>query len=319
MPLLAAVIMLALCAGSAWISPPQVIRLLTSKGTNPLTTVVLKLRLPRTLLGTAVGGALGLAGVMLQGLFRNPLVEPYTLGISGGAALGVALAIVFKLNMGGNFSLALAGFAGAMAVIGLLYLMAQRKGVIKIQALLLTGVMLSFISSSLIMLVMAVSRAEDLHGIVFWIMGFLGDANWAVVWWILGSAILVLVVSFPLSLQLNALALGEEEAMHMGIDVEQTKQRVFLMASFLTGICVAFCGVIGFVGLVVPHLMRLILGIDHRFLFPASFLFGAIFLVLCDTLARTIISPMELPVGVITGILGGVLFIHALTRRGTAL
>ncbi len=319
LPLLAAVIMLALCAGSAWISPPQVIRLLTSKGTNPLTTVVLKLRLPRTLLGTAVGGALGLAGVMLQGLFRNPLVEPYTLGISGGAALGVALAIVFKLNMGGNFSLALAGFAGAMAVIGLLYLMAQRKGVIKIQALLLTGVMLSFISSSLIMLVMAVSRAEDLHGIVFWIMGFLGDANWAVVWWILGSAILVLVVSFPLSLQLNALALGEEEAMHMGIDVEQTKQRVFLMASFLTGICVAFCGVIGFVGLVVPHLMRLILGIDHRFLFPASFLFGAIFLVLCDTLARTIISPMELPVGVITGILGGVLFIHALTRRGTAL
>ena len=315
--LVVAVGVFSLCVGTVWVSPGRLLKLLhTPHGT--LASIVWDLRLPRVLLGFAVGGALSLSGVLLQGLFRNPLVEPYTLGISGGAALGVALVISLGLG-GGVVSLPLAGFCGGMAVIVLLYALSARKGILKIEGLLLTGVMLSFISSSLIMLVMALSKAEDLHGIVFWIMGFLGDASWKTVLFMLTVSIGGLLVSYPLSLSLNALALGEEEAIHLGVEVERTKRMVFLLASLLTGLCVAASGVIGFVGLVVPHGVRLVLGNDHRLLMPGAFLFGAVFLTLCDTLARTIISPMELPVGVITGIVGGVLFIHALGRRGVGL
>jgi len=314
--LLGLVALFSLCVGTVWISPLGLFSLLGRReADSTIATIVWELRLPRVLLGFGVGGALSLAGVMLQGLFRNPLVEPYTLGISGGAALCVAVVISLGLRAGGLVTLPVAGFCGGLAVILLLYLLSARRGILNIQGLLLTGVMLSFISSSLIMLVMALSRTDDLHGILFWIMGFLGDANWGTALFMLVVSLGGFFISYPLSLRLNALALGEEEAAHLGVNIEATKRGVFLLASLLTGLCVASSGVIGFVGLVVPHLMRLLFGPDHRFLMPGSFLFGAVFLVLCDTIARTIVSPTELPVGVITGIVGGVLFIHALSRK----
>jgi len=289
--------------------------ILEGKGTTEY-SILFDIRLPRIILGFAIGGALSLAGVILQGMFRNPLVEPYTLGISGGAAMGVCLNIVLRLYQTlGILTLPLFGFLGAILVVLLVYSLSVKKGVLKIQGLLLTGVMISFISSSLIMLIMAVSRNEDLHGIVFWIMGSLEEPNWLLIKMASFVSVLGLAISYFFTLDLNALSLGEEEAQHLGINIERTKRLLFILASILTGLSVSICGVIGFVGLIVPHFVRLFVGSDHRILLGSSFLSGACFLILCDTLARTIIAPLELPVGVITGILGGTLFVYALTKK----
>lgn len=259
---------------------------------------------------------MSIAGVILQAMFRNPLVEPYTLGISGGAALFVSLNIALKLNQRfGLLSLPTSGILGSIAVILILYVLSVKKGVLKIQGLLLTGVMISFISSSLIMLIMAVSHTEGLHRIVFWIMGSLEESNSLLLKLMLLVSFLGLGISYLFCFDLNALSLGEEEALHLGINVERTKKFLFVVASMLTGFSVSIAGIIGFVGLFVPHFVRMIVGIDHRILLISAFLCGASFLILCDTLARIIISPLELPVGVITGIVGGGLFIYALTKK----
>ncbi len=288
--------------------------ILQGRGTTEY-SILFDIRLPRILLGFAIGGALALSGVILQGMFRNPLVEPYTLGISGGAALGVCINIVLRLYNTSILTLPLFGFLGAIAVIMLVYSLSIRKGILKIQGLLLTGVMISFISSSLIMLIMAVSHAEDLHGIVFWIMGSLEEPNWFLIKLAFFMSILGLFISYLFCLDLNGLSLGEEEAQALGINVERTKRILFVVASLLTGCSVSVAGIIGFVGLVIPHFVRMFLGGDHRILLIGSFLSGASFLIFCDTLSRTIIAPLELPVGVITGILGGSFFVYALSKR----
>ena len=282
---------------------------------TPEYAILFQVRLPRVLLGAAVGGALAIAGVALQGMFRNPLVEPYTLGISGGAALGVSLAVVLG-SRGWSPSLPASGFLGAVGVILLVYGLSSKGGGVRLGRLLLIGVMVSFMASSLIMLIMAVSRAEDLHGIVFWIMGSLGEPNTTSIKAVLVASVGGLLASLFFAMDLNALAFGEEEAFYLGVRVERVKKVLFLLASLLTGLCVSISGIIGFVGLVVPHLMRLLVGGDHRVLLPVSFLSGAIFLVLCDTLARVIMAPVELPVGVVTGLVGGGIFIYALAKRG---
>ncbi|MCL5408624.1 MAG: iron ABC transporter permease [Candidatus Omnitrophica bacterium] len=278
--------------------------------------IIFDLRLPRIILGFAVGGSLSLAGVILQGMFKNPLVEPYTLGISGGGALGVCLGIVFKLtSLIGSFALPICGFLGSILVILLVYSLSVKKGILKIQGLLLTGVMISFISSSLIMLIMAVSNAANLQGIIFWTMGSLEQPHWILIKTMLFVSILGLFISYFFSINLNAFSLGEEEAHHLGIDTEKTKKILFVLSSLLTGVAVSVSGIIGFVGLAVPHFMRRVVGTDHRILLVSSFLAGAGFLIICDTIARTIIAPMELPVGVITGIVGGSLFVYFLSKK----
>lgn len=310
----------SLSVGSAGIPFKKIIPLiLEGRGTTEY-SIIFDIRLPRIILGLAVGSALSIAGVVLQGMFRNPLVEPYTLGISGGAALGVCLNIVLGLNrMGGILSIPASGFLGAIIVIMIVYSLSTRRGILRIQGLLLTGVMISFISSSLIMLIMAVSRTEDLHGIIFWIMGSLEEPNLALIRIIVLISILGLFISYLFATKLNALALGEEEALHLGVNVEKTKRWLFILASLLTGCAVSVAGVIGFVGLVVPHFMRMFVGGDHRILLITSALAGGAFLVLCDTLARTIISPLELPVGVITGIIGGAIFVYFLSKKQVVL
>jgi len=306
----------SLFVGSTYIPFKKIISLIfTGKGSIEY-SVLFDIRLPRILLGFAIGGALSLAGVILQGLFRNSLVEPYTLGISGGAALGVCLNIILQLDRNlGILSLPVCGFLGAVLIILILYSLSIKKGILKIQELLLMGVMLSFISSSLIMLIMSISRTEDLHGIVFWIMGSLEEPNWSLIKAIVSISLLGLVFSYLFCHALNALSLGEEEALHLGINVEITKRLLFILASLLTGFSVSIAGIIGFVGLAVPHFMRNLVGQDHRILLISSFLSGAGFLILCDTLARTIILPLELPVGVITGILGGSIFIYIISKK----
>ncbi len=313
--ILIAVSVFSFSVGSVGISPSKIISAILKGRGNAEYSILFDIRLPRIILGFAVGGALSLAGVLLQGMFRNPLVEPYTLGISGGAGLGVCLSIALGLSKFSVFSAPAAGFVGSVAVIILVYFLSVKKGLMKIQGILLTGVMISFISSSLIMFFMAVSRAEDLHGIVFWIMGSLEEPSWILIKISLLVSVAGLVLSYFFCLDLNAFSLGEEPAIHLGINTEKSKRLLFILASILTGFSVSVAGIIGFVGLVVPHFVRMFVGNDHRILLVSSFLSGAAFLIFCDTIARTIIAPMELPVGVITGILGGTLFVWALSKR----
>jgi iron complex transport system permease protein len=304
----------ALVVGPAGIPLERIFRILGGCQSGIENQIVWNIRFPRLLLGFAIGGALSLAGVMLQGLFRNPLVEPYTLGISGGAAVGVSLNILIGFSRAGVLSLPVSGFLGACFVILLLYFLSARRKMLSLQGMLLTGVMISFISSSLIMLTLAISRNEDLQGILFWIMGSLDEPNSALIYVALAVSLFFLGLSYFFYTDLNAFALGEEEAAHLGVPVERTKRILFAMAAVLTGVSVAVAGVIGFVGLVVPHFMRKFVGRDHRILLAASFLGGGCFLVFSDSLARILIAPLELPVGVITGLVGGALFIAVLSR-----
>ena len=314
--LLASVGIISLCLGPADISPARLLSALLHGGDTIERTILCDVRLPRILLGIAVGGALSLAGVILQGLFRNPLVEPYTTGISGGAALGVCVAILFKLGRScGAWSLPFAGSIGAAAAIFAVYFLSIGKGGLNIRNLLLIGIMISFICSSLITLIMAISKVEDLHGIIFWAMGSLEQPNLLLVRIAVIVSLVALGISYFFCLELNALLLGEEEAFHLGVNIEIAKRLLFILTAVMTGLSVAVAGIIGFVGLVVPHFMRLFVGGDHRILLPAAWLCGGVFLVSCDTLARTVISPMELPVGVVTGLLGGIIFVYVLCRR----
>lgn len=272
------------------------------------------IRLPRALLGLAVGGALSLAGVVLQGIYRNPLVEPYTLGISGGASLGVTFAIVSGLHAVTILFLPLAGFIGALLTIFLVYTLSLQRGYLSITRMLLIGVMISFISSSLMMFLMSVTDVENIHGIVFWIMGSLNESNTMLWVSMLILSILSLGITYLFTTPLNALRLGEEKAMHLGINANTTIRILFITTSLLTGACIAVAGVIGFVGLVIPHIVRLWVGTDYRKLLLTSYLAGSVFLILSDVVARMIIAPNELPIGVITGIIGGAAFILILVK-----
>lgn len=310
----------SLSIGSAKIPMNEIIPIFFNGQGTMEHSILFNVRWPRILLGFCIGGTLSLAGVLLQGMFRNPLVEPYTLGISGGAALGVSLSIALKAHIFlGTFALPFSGFLGAFFIIILIYTINVKKGVLRIQELLLTGVMLSFVCSSIIMLIMSIVKTEDLHGIVFWLMGSLEQSNWNLIHAAVILSLGSLTLSYHFALKLNALALGEEEAQHLGINTEKTKRLLFILAAILVGFSVSVAGIIGFVGLAVPHMMRHIVGRDHRILLISSFLGGATFLILCDTFARVVISPMELPVGVITGLLGGTLFVYSLTtsEKGT--
>lgn len=277
-------------------------------------TVLSKIRIPRLILAISVGGALSLSGAILQGIYRNPLVEPYTLGISGGAALGVAIAIVFGIQVANFYILPIFGFTGAIITLFLVYFLSVRKEGLSINSMLLIGVMVSFVSSSAMMFILSITTTDNLQNIVFWVMGSLDESKMILIKVAFGTALSGLLLTYFFAQPLNALRLGEAKAKHLGINTNVTVKLLFIIASLLTGVAVSVSGVIGFVGLVIPHLVRLVVGNDYRVLLGGSFLGGAIFLVLCDTVARTIISPNELPIGVITGFAGGIVFIIVLSR-----
>lgn len=309
--------LLALCTGSAGIPISRIPGILMAGPGTAEFSILASIRLPRIMLGLAVGGALSLAGTILQGMFRNPLVEPYTLGISGGASLGVCVNILFHFHAAlGIISYPLSGFTGACLVIFLVYGLNRNAHHVRSNRMLLTGVMISYVASSLVMLLMALAHSDDLSNIVLWIMGSLDETQVSLIRIAGVGSLAGLAVAYGFCMDLNALALGDEEAANLGINTARSKKVLFVTASFLTGICVSVAGIIMFVGLIVPHFVRMATGPDHRILLGASFLAGAGFLVLCDVIARTVIAPLELPVGVITGIIGGLLFIWALSRRG---
>ncbi|URA09342.1 FecCD family ABC transporter permease [Thermospira aquatica] len=311
--------LLSLGWGPSHISPFRVIGVFLGKEEALVRDIVLKVRFPRWILGLAVGGALSLAGAILQSMFANPLVEPYTLGLSGGATLGVCVGIIAGKWFGWEGHLFWWSLGGGLFFMGLLYLLSRRRGIggvsLQLSDMLLFGLMLSFLASGLVMLFLALARAADLHQIIFWTMGSLeqgGQISLALVW---GIAIGGLILSWLLGREMDGFLLGEEEAFYLGMPVHLLKKLFFFVAVALTSVSIASAGLIGFVGLLVPHFYKRVVGTVHRFFLPLVFLGGGGFLVFCDFLARVVIAPLELPVGVITGILGGTLFIFMLVKE----
>jgi iron complex transport system permease protein len=277
---------------------------------------IFRLRLARTALGVVAGAGLSVAGVIFQAILRNPLAEPYVLGVSSGAGLGAALAIVLGLSAAGAWTLPATAFAGALGTILLVYALARTPtGTAPVQTLLLSGVVVSAVLGSILMFVVSVTPSEKLHSVVWWLLGNLQVFDWGLLRIVSAVVVAGLAMSVLFARDLNLMALGEEPAAHLGLDVEWTKKLFFLLASLMTGATVAACGLIGFVGLIVPHTVRLVAGPDHRRLVTASALAGAAFLVLADSVARTIIAPREVPIGVITAILGGPFFLGLLRKR----
>lgn len=272
--------------------------------------IFFKIRLPRVINGTIVGASLAISGVILQCLLRNPLAEPYTLGISGGASLGITLAVLFRLKA---LSLPFAGFLGALVSVILVYFIAEKKG-FSTSALILAGVILNFLFSSSVLFLFALARPEDVHATLLWLMGDLSGSEPE-------FSLLVLILFFPFLLlilrqssKLDILNLGDEKAFYLGIESIKLRRRLFIITSYLSGIAISAGGLIGFVGLLIPHFMRKVFGPAHKKLLIAASIGGASFLLLSDLLARTLISPLELPVGVITGLCGGFFFVILLLK-----
>lgn len=302
--------------GASLVGPVHVslARAFAGDATTPDRVILFQTRLPRVLLGAVVGGALGAAGAALQALLQNPLACPHMLGISGGAAVAGVVALVLGADAFPGV-VPVAAFAGALGAIAIVYLGARARGRATPFALLLVGIVFNVLASAVIMLVNAIANWSEARGVLFWLMGSLVGQGYGIV----AAAALYalagvawLVVYAP---ALNLFAAGEESAQHLGVDVERVRRRVFVAASLLVGAAVSVSGMISFVGLIVPHVMRLILGPDHRLLVPASFLGGAAFLVWADTLARIVVAPAELPVGVLTALLGGPFFLFLLRRN----
>ncbi|MEA3328256.1 MAG: iron ABC transporter permease [Candidatus Omnitrophota bacterium] len=307
--LLMVMAVLSVFIGAVWISP---LRLLS--GQNP---DILRLRIVRTILAFIAGAGLSAAGVILQGLLRNPLAEPCVLGISSGAGLGAASCIVLGLSSGalGLGFLPLMAFLGALLTMILVYNLAKTNGKISIYNLLLSGVIVSAVLSAILIFMVSISTREGLHSILWWLLGSLQQFDLKLV--IVTGVIVTACLSASLIFwrDLNIITLGEEPAIHLGLRVEAIKKILFILASLLTAGVVSVCGLIGFVGLIVPHLMRILLGPNHKFLLPSSIIGGGLFLITCDLLSRTLLSPVEIPIGVITALIGGPLFITLLRRK----
>lgn len=307
---------IALIVGSVEISVTDLFKILfTGESENSVQkTILFRIRLPRILLGLGAGSSLALAGVLVQGLFRNPLVEPYTLGISGGSILGVALSVLFGWIS--TISIPIFAFLGASLVSIIVWVSSIKASRLATTRILLTGVMISFISSSALALIYSIVSSDELQSIVFWTLGSLEQDAGVMIYVLPIISTVILLVSLILSRVLNALAFGEEEAAHLGVNVSLIRFFILVSASVLTALAVSQVGVIGFVGLIVPHIMRIFIGRDHFFIIPSAWLGGAAFLLASDVIARTIADPIIIPVGAITGLLGGVIFLILLNTTG---
>ncbi|WGK61805.1 iron chelate uptake ABC transporter family permease subunit [Halopseudomonas sp. SMJS2] len=282
--------------------------------------IVSQIRLPRTLLGLMVGAVLALTGVAMQGLFRNPLADPGLIGVSSGAALGASLVIVGLSRwitlpvVLEPYVLSAAAFAGGLLVTALVYRLGRRDGQTQVATMLLAGIALTALSGAIIGLFTYLADDSTLRALTFWNLGSLNGASYSRLWPLL---VVALGVAYWLPRRadaLNAMLLGESEARHLGFDVERVKRELILCTALGVGAAVAAAGMIGFVGLVVPHLMRLLVGPDHRLLLPASALAGGALLLLADLAARLIVAPAEMPIGIVTALIGAPFFIYLLIR-----
>ncbi|NPV52601.1 MAG: iron chelate uptake ABC transporter family permease subunit [Firmicutes bacterium] len=280
-------------------------------------TIILSVRLPRVVLAALVGMSLAVAGTTFQGLFKNPMADPYVIGVSSGAALGACVAILTSLDLNflGVGAVPAFAFVGALAAVAVVYRLACRGNRVPVTTLLLSGIAVGSFLSAIVSLLVFFS-GQQLHQVTFWLMGGFSARGWDYVKICLPYMAVGSIVISIFARDLNALVLGEEPAQHLGVDVERVKGILLLTASLLTAAAVSVSGLIGFVGLIVPHICRIIAGPDHRTLLPAAALMGALFLVGSDTLARVVVAPNELPVGIVTALFGGPFFIYLLHRKG---
>ncbi len=281
-----------------------------------LETIILDIRLPRIILAGLVGGALALAGATYQGLFRNPLADPYLIGVAQGAALGAVVGFLLPSNwhnMGFGI-IPLLAFIGALVSTTIVYTLARVGRALPTTTLILAGVALGALLGSIVSYLI-ISSGEKMHGIIFWLMGSFSLSQWSEVRVVLPYILVGVAIILLYARPLNVMQLDEEQAQQLGINVERVKLVLLVVATLITAAAVSFVGIIGFVGIIIPHAVRLIWGPDHRFLLPLSVLSGAIFLILADVIARTILAPTEIPIGVVTAIVGAPFFLYLLRRR----
>ncbi len=303
--------------GAQPLSPGEVLAAFSGSADPATRTIVVDFRLPRVLLALVLGGGLAVAGATFQALLRNPLAEPYILGVSGGAAVGAVAVLALGLTSLGSWSLPLAALGGALLAIVLVFRVASvggRGSHIDVRVLLLAGVVVGAFFSAVIALILAVSSARVVQTAVYWMMGSLITSDWSDVVVATTYTLPAVAVLLSRARALNAISVGEESALYLGVDVERVKWTALLIASLITAAGVAVAGIIGFVGLVVPHMLRLAIGADHRTLLPLSFLVGGAFLALADVVARTAMPGTEIPIGVVTAFVGVPIFLVLLRR-----
>lgn len=284
-------------------------------------TVIHIVRLPRVLLGVLVGAGLGISGAAVQGIFRNPLAEPGLIGISAGASLIAVVIIALEIgvlsglgNLLGYYLLAFGAFAGAGIAAMLVYQISRTDGRPNVATMLLAGIAINALAGALTGLITYLANEQQLRNITFWMLGSLAGATWETVLALLPFVVIPVILLPLMGKALNAFALGEAQADHLGLKVNIVKRKVVILATMAVGAAVAVSGVIGFVGLLVPHTIRLFIGVDNKYVLPASALLGALILTLADMIARTVVSPVELPIGVITALLGTPLFLYILIK-----
>lgn len=283
---------------------------------NPDYEIFVNVRLPRIILACLVGAALSCSGVVFQALLRNPLGDPYILGISSGAGLGAIIAVLGGMSwtLWGRSPIAVFAFAGALGTVWLVWFIARLTGKSSITGLLLAGVVVNAFFSAVIMFLTSIAKSQQIHSTIFWLMGNISEEDFLVLWVSAGFVIAGMFALFCISPQLNVLSFGEDDARSIGVNTARTRIVAFAVAAGITAVAVSLSGLVGFVGLVVPHAVRLLFGPDHRQLLPLSGIVGAIFLVAADTLARIIVAPAQLPVGVVTAIVGGPVFLVLLVK-----
>lgn len=313
--ILVTTLLVSVFVGAADLSPGEVLAALLGQGDETTRTIVLNLRVPRAALAALVGACLALSGAVFQALLRNPLAEPYILGISGGSAVGAVTVIVLGLGVRLPWLLPLAAFAGAIVAMAVVLRIALGVGgALDTRVLLLAGVVVGAFFNAIILLLLNFADANTFRAAVFWMMGNLSGATWRSVSLVTAYLVPAALVLMALARPFNLIAVGEDTALYLGVRVGTVRLVAYLTTSLLVAASVAVSGVIGFVGLIVPHALRLIWGSDHRMLLPASMLAGASFLMLTDTVARTIAAPAELPTGVVTALAGVPVFVVLLMR-----
>nr|AGF93486.1 transport system permease protein [uncultured organism] len=308
----------SISVGSTFIPFQKIFEVLFNPETEMETyrVIVKKIRLPRIILSFLVGSGLAISGVIFQGVIRNPMVDPYIVGISAGAGTGVTVALVLNISI--NFAwfdtLPLMAFAGALLTVYVVYQLARVGNKIPVMTFLLAGVALSFVLNAIMSFLMVIGTKE-VHKIVYWLMGSLASGSWHEIKIMLPYFILGIIPIIFYMKDLNLILLGEENAQYLGVNVERVKKILIVSASLVTASVVSVSGSIGFIGLVIPHISRILIGPDHRKLVPLSALLGGIFLLISDDLARSLLSPMEIPVGIITALAGGPYFIYLLRKN----
>jgi len=323
--LLVALVILATTIGSVKIPLSTTFSILLSKlpliditPTWPASTqiIILGIRLPRIILAGLVGAALSVAGATYQGLFRNPLADPYLIGVAQGASLGAAIGFLLPAVWHGiGFGIIpLLAFAGALFSTAIVYLLSRTGKSLPMSTLILAGVALGALWGAIVSYII-ISSGDKMHGIIFWLMGSFSLSQWLEVWVVLPYIVVGVAVILIYARTLNVMQLDEEQAQQLGINVERNKLILLAAATLITAASVSFVGTIGFVGIIIPHAVRLVWGADHRFLLPLSLLTGAVFLILADLIARTVLSPTEIPIGVITAVCGAPFFLYLLRRR----